>query len=142
VTARIQPRWVYWLPAAAWAVVIFVLSSISRLPAPPGGLTDKHAHAITFGVLTLACLYGLTAGHWRRVGVSTVVLAIALAVAYGVTDELHQAFVPGRTADLADVAADAVGAVVAGLGAWGCAILLRARRSSRGEADEASANRP
>lgn len=142
MTAPARPRWVYWLPAAAWAIVIFVLSSVPRLPAPPGGLTDKHAHAITFGVLTLACLYGLTAGRWRLVGARSVVLAITLAVAYGVSDEVHQAFVPGRTPDPADVAADAIGAVLAGLGAWACAILLRARRTSRGDADEASANRP
>lgn len=119
--------WVYWLPAAAWAATIFVLSSQPWLPGPPGGLTDKHGHALAFGTLALACLYGLTRGVWRRVTWSTAILAALLAVAYGASDEWHQSFVPGRTADVADLAADAVGAgVAAGLG-WAWAILLRRR---------------
>jgi VanZ family protein len=50
-------------------------------------------------------------------------------VAYGVTDEWHQSFVPGRSADAIDLVADAVGAGLAagGLGAWG--IMLRRRRA-------------
>ena len=119
--------WVYWLPAAAWAATIFVLSSQSWLPGPPGGLTDKHGHALMFGILALACLFGLTGGTWRRVTWRMATLAALLAVAYGVSDEWHQSFVPGRIADSADVAADAVGAVVAvGLG-WAWAILQRRR---------------
>lgn len=119
--------WVYWLPAAAWAATIFVLSSQSSLPGPPGGLTDKHAHAVAFGILALACLFGLAGGVWRRITWRTATVAALLAAAYGVSDELHQSFVPGRVADVADVSADAVGAVVsAGLG-WAWAILLRRR---------------
>jgi VanZ family protein len=111
--------------------MIFVLSSQAWLPGPPGGLTDKHGHALTFGVLTLACLFGMAGGVWQRVTGRMAVLAMLLAVVYGVSDEWHQSFVPGRMADAADVAADAAGAVVAaGLG-WAWAILLRrrARRS-------------
>ena len=107
--------------------MIFVLSSQSWLPGPPGGFTDKHGHALTFGILALACLFGLTGGRWRRVTGRMATVAALLAVVYGVSDEWHQAFVPGRMADIADVAADAVGAVVAvGLG-WAWAILLRRR---------------
>jgi VanZ family protein len=40
------------------------------------------------------------------------------AVAYGISDELHQAFVPGRTADWQDVLADTVGAAAAIWLAW------------------------
>ena len=35
--------------------------------------------------------------------------AVLLAVGYGVTDEWHQSFVPGRTPELRDLLADAVG---------------------------------
>jgi VanZ family protein len=47
-----------------------------------------------------------------------VLLTIVCATAYGVSDEFHQRFVPGRTADVRDVAADAIGASAAALGAW------------------------
>lgn len=124
-------RWVPWLPALAWAAGIFVLSSQSWVPGPPDGLTDKHGHAVLYGVLALACVHGLVAGRWRSLRGRTVLAAVALAVAYGFSDEWHQSFVPGRTADLADVLADATGAVVASCLAWGWAILLRRRGPGR-----------
>jgi VanZ family protein len=44
-----------------------------------------------------------------------------LSTAYGATDEAHQYFVPGRHADVADLAADALGALAAAVAirAWG-----------------------
>ncbi len=121
------PRWAYWLPAGLWALTIFVLSSQPRLPSPPGSLSDKDAHAVAFGLLAAACLFGLTQGRLLAVTGGRAVLAAVLAVLYGLTDEWHQSFVPGRTADVFDVAADAVGACAAVLLAWACAILLRRR---------------
>lgn len=40
-------------------------------------------------------------------------LAVALASAYGVTDELHQIFVPGRTCDPLDWLVDTIAAALA-----------------------------
>jgi len=64
---------------------------------------DKLYHAGNFGVLA-ALLYLATGQAW---------LAVLLASLYGVSDELHQAFVPGRSADAADWLADTTGALVA-----------------------------
>ena len=60
----------------------------------------------------------LAGGRWSAVTVATLVQAASIAVAYGVTDEWHQSFVPGRDADLWDVVADALGATLA-IGAVG-----------------------
>jgi VanZ family protein len=131
VTAGRPRVWLHWVPAVVWAAVIFVLSAQSTLPAPPDGLSDKHSHALAFGLLALACLHGLVQGRWRDVGTGHAAGAALLAVAYGLSDEWHQAFVPGRMSDWADVVADATGAVVAsGLG-WAWAILLRRRAARR-----------
>lgn len=118
--------WLAWLPAAAWAATIFLLSSQSTLPNPHG-IDDKQAHAVTYGVLAVLCLVGLTGAHLRRVRRLLVLAAFVLAVAYGASDEFHQSFVPGRTPDLGDVLADAFGAALALGVAWGSAILLRRR---------------
>jgi VanZ family protein len=39
-------------------------------------------------------------------------MAVALASAYGITDELHQLFVPGRVSDPVDWLVDTLGAIV------------------------------
>lgn len=115
-----------WAPAVAWAGVIFALSSQPVLPSPPG-MSDKLAHAITYAILGAACLFGLVAADWRRIAPRTSVLAVIVAVLYGVSDEFHQAFVPGRTPDVFDVVADGAGAILAVGLLWLSAILLRRR---------------
>jgi len=131
VTRATWPRWVSWVPAGTWAVTLFVLSSRPWLTGPPGGLSDKHIHALAFGLLALACLFGLVHGQWRRVDLRWAVVAAVMASLYGVSDEWHQSFVPGRTADWADVRADAIGAVIAAGAGWAWAILLRRRTAAR-----------
>ena len=54
--------------------------------------------------------------------------AFAVAVLYGVTDELHQTFVPGRVASEADLVVDAMGAL---LGVVSASALLRHQRGNR-----------
>ena len=44
--------------------------------------------------------------NWKR-----LLLAVAAVIIYGVLDEYHQSFVPGRTVDVVDASVDAVGAI-------------------------------
>ncbi len=41
-----------------------------------------------------------------------IIGSILIATFYGVTDEIHQFFVPGRTADVYDVLSDFIGASI------------------------------
>ena len=83
-----------WLPVVAWAAVIFVLSSVPDLGTGLGGWD-----------LLLRKKELLEQGPW--------------AVAYAVTDELHQHFISGRVGAPVDVAIDALGVVVGVLvGRW------------------------
>lgn len=67
---------------------------------------DKLLHFIGYALLGALSLLGAGArGRVRHL--LTAWLAAAL---YGVADELHQGFVPGRSASSADVLADWVGA--------------------------------
>jgi VanZ family protein len=107
--------------------VIYWLSAQPLLPAPPGGLSDKQAHALAYGVLAVLWYRGLAGGRWAGVTLGRAAIAAGAATAYGVTDEWHQMFVAGRMPELADLIADATGAVL-GTGAvcaWG---ILYARR--------------
>lgn len=97
-----------WAFAASYAAGLFALSSVQRFdvgPSPAG--SDKLAHLAAYYFFCGVIWYALAA---RRQSLRAAVLAAVLASAYGVTDEVHQYFVPGRSADAADWLADATGA--------------------------------
>lgn len=93
--------------------VIFAASSIPDLTALPGGISDKSGHGLGYAILGGLLLRALAGGRLRNVTWGTAAAAILLATAYGVSDEFHQSFVPGRTPDVHDVMADAIGAGLA-----------------------------
>jgi VanZ family protein len=111
------PRLYYVAPALLWAGAIFWLSHRTGEELPRVGLPhlDKAAHLAVYAVLGL-----LVARAWGwGPAISWTVAAGAWAVAtlYGLSDEVHQVFVPERTFDLIDLAADAAGAAV-GVALW------------------------
>jgi VanZ family protein len=105
------PAWRRWAPAALWATVLVVATSVPN-PDVPSALrpTDKLVHALLYGVLGWLCVRALRpdARTPRR---RVVVLGVILAFAW--LDEWHQQFVPGRAQDAADWMADGIGAAVA-----------------------------
>jgi VanZ family protein len=104
---------------------LFYLSSFSRLPSPPGGLTDKDEHFFFYGILGALTLRALSKGEWRGVTRATVFGAILITSAYGVSDEFHQRFVPGRDYEVLDMVADACGSIAATGLVWAWSIIGR-----------------
>ncbi len=105
----------WWLLSLAFMAGEFYLSSQSGdrvgIPAP----WDKLTHFAGYAVLGF--LLAKASGSWRS--------ALLLAAWFGASDELHQAFVPGRAAGLDDWLADA-------LGAWlGARIGTRRQRAAK-----------
>ena len=122
-------RWFQlWLPVVIYAAGIFIVSSLSHPPMPPG-LSDKSDHGAAYAGLALLIVRALAGAEWTGVTAAACLAAIALASLYGASDELHQLFVPGRTADLHDLLADAMGATLAVAAAWLVAALGRRRKS-------------
>ena len=121
-----SPRWL-WGPVALQMALIFAASSIPNLQRLPGGMSDKSGHSIGYAMLAGVLLRALAGGRLRGVTVMRGLIAIVLATIYGVSDEFHQLFVPGRSADRYDVLADSVGATIGvaigwlagALGRWG-----------------------
>jgi VanZ family protein len=113
-----RARWL-WTPVVAYMAFIFTLSSISNTPALPGG-TDKDVHALLYAGLGATLIRAIAGGWRRRVTGRMALLAVAVAAAYGVSDEFHQWFVPRRQADGLDAIADATGAAasVSALYVW------------------------
>jgi len=112
-----------WLPAAAYGLLIFLLSSQAvpkEVPQVP--LLDKLLHLLLYaglGWLLCRALDPSTAaatgnGNAGATGRS-VALSGLLSALYGIIDELHQLAVPTRSADPLDVLADLVGGLAGAL---------------------------
>ena len=98
------------------AVVIFLLSAQSKLPIPetvsfPG--LDKFLHACAFGSLAFTLSYWFAADNWLTKPFRYFTVVCLITACYGISDEIHQIFVPGRDASLYDWFADCTGAVLA-----------------------------
>ncbi len=103
------------LVALGWMALLFYLSSQPYLDVPslvPD--QDKFMHFGAYGVLgalLLGSLRPTPTGYSR----AQALVAAAAASLYGVSDEIHQLFVPGRDADVIDWLADTSGALLATL---------------------------
>ena len=100
------------------AVAIFILSAQAKLPIPETvsfrGL-DKLLHACAFGTLAFTLSYWFAADKWRTKPFRYFALVCLITACYGISDEVHQIFVPGRDASIYDWFADCTGAVLATL---------------------------
>jgi VanZ family protein len=112
-TKPFPPPWRF-LPAVAYYGFIFFLSSRSSFPveSPFSGF-DKLAHVGIFGLFGGVLAWGF-AEPARGRGFRRLAPAFFLGALGGVLDEVHQIFVPGRSAEIWDAVADTAG-VAAGL---------------------------
>lgn len=106
----------YALAIILYCAAIFVLSAQPKPPQPEFAMKipsiDKIAHAVIFGGLAGLVAVGLRRSNERLSPVAQFYAPILFTVLYGITDESHQLFVPKRSFDLWDLAADAFGAIV------------------------------
>jgi hypothetical protein len=112
----VQVLW-YWVPVVLYAGTIFYLSSQShpedQLPLfLLKGVSDKVLHAVEYGILALFCYRAFRWAAGPVVARQAVVLAIVTASVFGLTDEVHQLFVPFRESSWQDWLADTAGAVI------------------------------
>lgn len=81
---------------------------------------DKLLHALAYTVLGLTFLYALPLPWRQRYRVLAGSAAMLFCLFYGITDEFHQSFIPGRFASGADILADVSGGCLAAIlhGRW------------------------
>jgi VanZ family protein len=110
---------IFWVPALFWAGLIFFLSAQSQLPpvGPEFHNKDKIAHFVAYTVFWFCLLLPLRYGHGFSLA-RTIVLAFLITSVYGASDEFHQSFVPNRSSDVADWAADTFGGFIAASAYW------------------------
>lgn len=106
-----------WVPVALYAGLIFALSSYSNPLLDPGWDVpniDKVYHMLEYAVLACLLIRALRLTFPARPMVRLIIWGVVLTALYGLTDELHQAFTPGRNMSVYDALADAVGASAVG----------------------------
>jgi VanZ family protein len=114
-----------WGPVAAYMALIFVLSAQPQPPLPQQ-ISDKQGHGIGYAGLAVTLSRALGGGLLTGTTLPAAAAAWTIATAYAATDEWHQSFVPGRSADVNDWYADAIGALVGAGACWAWGI-IRAR---------------
>jgi len=79
---------------------------------------DKVAHMILY--FGFGILLHFTFRHSDNLTLRkySPVVAIFIGVAYGISDEIHQMYVPGRTSSFDDIVADGIGIVLAQIIFW------------------------
>lgn len=98
-----------WGPPLAYATLIFFVSNDPRPPELP--TNDKLVHFAAYVVLG-GLLVRAIRGSFAWPGIHLFTSASLLSSLYGLSDELHQSFVPGRFATVGDAVADALGSLL------------------------------
>ena len=101
----------YLLPVILYCAFIFFISSLPSPPAPSYGwkFSDKINHTGAYGILMLL---SFRASRWLfrdRSLMQQLLIALVFTMLYGVSDEIHQSFVPNRECELYDWLADTLG---------------------------------
>ena len=107
-----------WLPAMLTMMVIFLISATPGKTINAAGLGKESIHLDGhFLLFFVLCLTYFKA-------TKNISVSVLLSALYGVTDELHQLFVPMRQCSPVDMSVDALGALLAGGIIWRLQFLL------------------
>lgn len=127
VRQRIWP----WVPSLLYMALIAFLSSQPRLVLDfdfrDFPLRDKGVHFVEFAALAVMNAFAFARTLRSPTGLRVALCTIVLTATYGYLDEVHQAFVPGRTSDAYDLLADLLGSI-AGAAAYFIARLVLKKR--------------
>jgi len=104
-------RWVniYSIVSVLYMGLVFYLSSYPvQMRVPSFSSFDKLSHIGAYGIL--ACLVYL--GLWKMNVATRHLLALSFLISFlfGISNEIHQYFIPCRTAEILDVVANGIGA--------------------------------
>jgi VanZ family protein len=123
-----------WLPAIVWAAIILLFSSEAFSGAQTSGMLEpllrhlfpllptpdielihlmirKLGHFGEYFVLSILVLRALRQETHHRIARRHIALGLALSALYAISDELHQALVPNRSASIIDVLIDVSGGI-------------------------------
>ena len=108
-----RKTWLVYLPLALYWIILFTATTLPGNQLPDLHLSDKIEHFSAFFIL--AVLLNLALIFQRKSFVLfkyAALVTIVITLFYGAIDELHQIFIPGRSADIRDWLADSTGVIL------------------------------
>lgn len=105
----------FWFPAILYSGIIFCVSSIANVTTPlPEVQFDKILHILVYSPFGFLVARGIN-GSWPDISPKSLwILVVLAAFLYGLSDEYHQTFVPGRNFGTYDLLADTIGGTIGG----------------------------
>lgn len=118
--------WLCWILTIIYMIIIFYISSLSYIPEPAVGkeVSDLFKHFLLYVGLGILFFISLKSS---KIGKYAWLIAVLISILYGISDEIHQAFVPGRVCALEDVIANSLGSL------FGSSIMSFLRKGFKGK---------
>ncbi|MDX2501310.1 MAG: VanZ family protein [Deltaproteobacteria bacterium] len=102
----------YWLPVILYCIAIYIQSDFpSSEHIPTFEFSDKVLHFLAYAVMGVLFYRAYQTLSFKNNIQLLMLLSMISASLYGISDEIHQSFVPDRDGSLMDVMADVLGAV-------------------------------
>jgi VanZ family protein len=100
-----------WVPAIIICSISVYLSSQPTIEKMPSFLyADKLVHLVCFAGLAFWVAFGFNLKKYSQFWISSIFVSV-----YGIIDEIHQSFTPGRSVSFFDWCCDSIGAVLGSL---------------------------
>jgi VanZ family protein len=106
--------------AFLYALLIFTVSAIPGIRPPSLGFEfgDKILHFIEYSIFSALLFLAFFTSRKEFFKKNIFLLCCFIGIAYAISDELHQKFVPGRSYDIFDFVADSLGIIVIQISIW------------------------
>ena len=101
-----------WFPLIIYCILIFLQSSFPSIESVPElPYSDKALHFFAYAVLGALFLRAYKTLQIRNKFKLLLILSVLSSSLYGISDEIHQHFVPYRSFEYFDILADVLGSV-------------------------------
>ncbi len=112
MSTRLKNFIFYWLPVVVYCLAIYIQSDLPSIEHIPSfKFSDKVLHFFAYGVLGVLFYRAYRTLRIKGDRRMLVLISIVTASLYGISDEIHQYFVPFRDASPWDVVANTLGAI-------------------------------
>ncbi|MDY6792293.1 MAG: VanZ family protein [Thermodesulfobacteriota bacterium] len=102
----------YWFPLITYCILIFLQSSFPPIESVPElPYSDKVLHFIAYAILGALFFRAYSSLQVSKHLNALIILSVLSSSLYGISDEIHQYFVPYRNFSYFDILADMLGSL-------------------------------